>query len=134
MWGGTQDELAAGERSSDLHRQDGEEEVLVVLDGHGSARSRDATVVGSVSVRETLGAEHIGCTLDEIADGKQLWPYRSNEEWLLVRGRDADAPRARWDARASRGRLRHVSRGRGRRTFRDRPGRVAIFSTRTRAT
>jgi len=41
----------------------------------------------SVSVRETLDGELIGCTLYELEAGKQLWPYHfhwNNEEWLLV--------------------------------------------------
>ena len=41
----------------------------------------------SVSVRESLGGELIGCTLYEIDAGKQLWPYHfhwNNEEWLIV--------------------------------------------------
>jgi uncharacterized cupin superfamily protein len=41
----------------------------------------------SVSVREALGGELIGCTLYELDPGKRLWPYHlhwNNEEWLIV--------------------------------------------------
>jgi uncharacterized cupin superfamily protein len=87
----------------------------------------------SVSVRETLGGEKIGCTLYEIEDGRQLWPYHlhwNNEEWLLVvegtpRLRTPEGER---DLRA--GDLVAFPEGEAGAHALVGPGRVAIFSTR----
>jgi hypothetical protein len=72
----------------------------------------------SASVREALGGDLIGCTLYELDEGKQLWPYHfhwNNEEWLVV---VAGAPT-----------LRTPDGERGAHTVFG-PGRFAIFSTR----
>jgi uncharacterized cupin superfamily protein len=87
----------------------------------------------SVSVRETLGGEKIGCTVYEIEDGRQLWPYHfhwNNEEWLLVVD-GAPTLRTPEGERALRaGDLVSFPEGEpGAHTLRG-PGRVAIFSTR----
>jgi uncharacterized cupin superfamily protein len=94
---------------------------------------RDAELQGSVSVRETLGGELIGCTLYEIEPGKQLWPYHlhwNNEEWLLVvdgtpRLRTPDGERE-----LRPGDLVAFPEGEDGAHALFGPGRVAIFSTR----
>jgi uncharacterized cupin superfamily protein len=87
----------------------------------------------STSVREALGGELIGCTLYEVDEGKQLWPYHfhwNNDEWLLV---VAGAPTLRTPdgERVLRpGDVVAFPEGEaGAHTLRG-PGRVAIFSTR----
>ncbi|MES1247965.1 MAG: cupin [Actinomycetota bacterium] len=84
------------------------------------------------SVREALGGERIGCTVYELEDGKELWPYHfhwNNDEWLLVVD---GAPTLRTPAgeRVLRaGNLVGFPEGEsGAHALRG-PGRVAIFST-----
>jgi uncharacterized cupin superfamily protein len=87
----------------------------------------------SVSVREALGGELIGCTLYEIDAGKQLWPYHyhwNNDEWLIV---VAGTPRLRTpdgERELRTGDVVGFPEGEaGAHTLLG-PGRVAIFSTR----
>lgn len=94
---------------------------------------RNAVIAGSVSVRETLGGERIGCTLYEIEAGKQLWPYHfhwNNEEWLLVVDGTPTlrAPDGNRTLRA--GDLVTFPEGEAGAHAVIGPGRVAIFSTR----
>jgi uncharacterized cupin superfamily protein len=87
----------------------------------------------SVSVRESLGGELIGCTLYEIDGGKQLWPYHfhwNNEEWLVV---VAGAPTLRTpdgERELKPGDVVGFPQGEDGAHTLFGPGRVAIFSTR----
>jgi uncharacterized cupin superfamily protein len=87
----------------------------------------------AVSVRKSLGAELIGCTVYEVDPGRQLWPYHfhwNNEEWLVVVD---GSPRVRTPDGERELRAGDVvgfpEGGAGAHTLFG-PGRVAVFSTR----
>ena len=87
----------------------------------------------SVSVREALGGERIGCTLYDIAAGQQLWPYHfhwNNEEWLFVVDGTPTLRAPDGERVLGVGELVRFPEGPAGAHTLFGPGRVAIFSTR----
>ena len=91
----------------------------------------------SVSVREALGGDLIGCTLYELDRGKQLWPYHfhwNNEEWLVVVAGTPTLRTPEGERELKSGDVVGFPEGEaGAHTLQNRgdvPARLAIFSTR----
>jgi uncharacterized cupin superfamily protein len=94
---------------------------------------RDVALDGSVSVRETLGGDRIGCTLYELEPDRQLWPYHfhwNNEEWLLVVDGSPTLRTPDGTRTLRAGELVTFPEGEAGAHTVIGPGRVAIFSTR----
>lgn len=87
----------------------------------------------SVSVRESLGGEEIGCTLYELDPGNQLWPYHfhwNNEEWLVVVAGTPTVRTPDGERELKPGDVVGFREGDAGAHTLFGPGRVAIFSTR----
>jgi uncharacterized cupin superfamily protein len=85
------------------------------------------------SVREALGGEAIGCTLYELDEGAQLWPYHfhwNNEEWLLVVAGTPTVRTPDGERTLRAGDLVSFPEGEAGAHTLFGPGRLALFSTR----
>jgi uncharacterized cupin superfamily protein len=87
----------------------------------------------ATSVRRALGGDLIGCTLYELDEGKQLWPYHfhwNNEEWLLVVAGTPTLRTPEGERLLRAGDLVSFPEGGAGAHTLFGPGRLAIFSTR----